>query len=629
MGIPTRVTWLVALAASALAGPAFALDADLSDLSLEELASVEITSVSRRGEPLGEAAAAVYLISADDIRRSGAASLPEVLRLAPNLQVQRVNAGDYAISARGFNSFETSNKLLVLIDGRSVYSTLHSGVFWDVRTMMLEDIERIEVVSGPGGTLFGANAVNGVINIITRSAADTIGTLGSIGIGSEDKTLALRHGGPLGENGAWRAYVSAFDRDDSLRADGSDATDATSGVLAGARTDWASGAQTLTVQGEIFTNRMRINEDFSGTRTRANGGHLLGRWTHAFERAGQLEVQAYFDRSDIVEPGTLERSDTYDIHVQQTFAWRGRHQMVVGGGYRSVASQLLAAPGAPFLNPPELTLSLANVFAQDQVALTDTLTLTVGVKFEDNSFTGQELLPNVRLAWSRPDGSLYWGAVSRASRTPSRIERGLTLPGFLEGGDFQSETLTAYELGYRANPTPNTAVSVSAFYNEYDSLRTLGFTPVTVVPFMFANDAEGSTQGVEAWGSWDVNPRWRLSAGVSTLEKDFEVKAGQIDIAALAAIGDDPGYQAQLRSRLDVTDRVELDLRLRAVDELDTSGTDGYVEADARLGWRLKDDVELAVTGQNLIEDQRFETGDPARRRAFGRSVYANLRWSF
>jgi len=302
---------------------------------------------------------------------------------------------------------------------------------------------------------------------------------------------------------------------------------------------------------------------------------------------------------------------------------------VVGAGYRSVASELRVIPGAPFLDPSDLTLSLADIFAQDQVALTDALTLTVGVKFEDNSFTGQELLPNVRLAWRRPDGSLYWGAVSRASRTPSRIERGLTLPGVVVGGDFQSETLTAYELGYRANPTPNTAISVSAFYNEYDSLRTVDITPVTILPFTFANDAEGHTQGVEAWGSWDVNPRWRLSAGVSALEKDFEVKAGQIDIAALAATGDDPGYQAQLRSRLDITDRVELDLRLRGVDELDKSATDGYVEADARLGWRLKDDVELAVTGQNLLDDHRFETGDPARRRAFGRSVYANLRWSF
>jgi len=618
---------LGAAAVCALAGPAHALDADLSRLSLEELADVEITSVSRRPQPVGEAAAAIYVISADDIRRSGVTSLPEVLRLAPNLQVQRVNAADYAISARGFNGFETSNKLQVLVNGRSIYSTLQAGVFWDVRTPMLEDIERIEVISGPGGTLYGANSVNGVINIIMRSSADTQGTLVSAGAGNEDRTLAIRHGSRLGDTATWRVYASAFDRDDSFRESGDDATDSTSGVRGGARGDWMLGANTLAVTTEIFRNQMRTNEDFTGQKTHADGGHVVGLWTHAFERAGELQVQAYYDKIELVEPLLTELNDTYDLHVQHAFTW-GRHHVVWGGGYRNVATELrtLLPSG---LDPAERTVSLGNVFVQDQIDLAATLRLTIGLKYENNSFTGEELLPNVRLAWSRADGSLFWGAVSRASRTPNRIERDLTLPGFLEGGDFQSEVLTAYEIGYRANPSPNTAISISGFYNEYDELRTVQVTPVTFLPISFANDGRGTTHGIEAWGSWDVAPTWRLSAGVATLEKDFELEPGTSDLSDLASVGDDPSYQVLLRSQAELTDSLELDVRLRAVDELDRSGVESYVEADARLGWQVTEQVELAVTGQNLLDEHRLETADPARRRAFGRSVFANLRWSF
>jgi iron complex outermembrane receptor protein len=618
-----------AAAMSAVAGPAaaIAVEQDLSRLSLEELADVEITSVSRRPEPVREAPAAIYVISADDIRRSGATSLPEVLRLAPNLQVQRVNAADYAISARGFNGFETSNKLLVLIDGRSIYSTLHSGVFWDIRTPTLENIERIEVISGPGGALFGANAVNGVINVVMRNSAETQGGLVAAGLGTEDQTLALRHGGRLGENATWRAYASAFARDESFLEAGGDAADSASGVRGGARGDWTFGADTLSVTGEAFRNLLRVNEQPTNEKTHAEGAHVNGLWTHAFERAGELQVQAYYDRVELTESLVVERNDTYDLHAQQAFGW-GRHQIVWGGGYRWVKTELSSGVSNAFLDPAERKVTLANVFIQDQIDLTEALTLTLGVKYEDHSFTGQEILPNARLAWNL-DGSLFWAAVSRAARTPNRIERDLTSPGFLVGANFQSETLTAYELGYRANPTPTTAISVSAFYNEYDSLRTLTFTPVTIVPFSFANDAQGTTYGMEAWGSWDIRPSWRLSAGVSTLEKDFEVKPGATDIAGLASIGDDPRYQVLLRSQADLTEAVELDVRLRAVDELDASGLDGYVEADARLGWRMNEDVELAVTAQNLLDDHKLETADPARRRAFGRSVYANLRWSF
>jgi iron complex outermembrane receptor protein len=605
-----------------------ALDQDLSRLSLEELALIDVTSVSRRPEALAAAAAAIFVINSEDIRRSGAASLPEILRLAPNLNVQRVNAGDYAISARGFNGFETSNKLLVLVDGRSIYSTLASNIFWDGRTIPLEDIDRIEVISGPGGTLYGANAVNGVINIITRSAADTQGGLIQVGAGSEDGTLYLRQGGIWGSGGAWRAYLSAFDRDDSLREISGDATDSTSGIRGGVRLDWAGERDSLTGQAEIFDNQVRTNEDFAGTETRLDGGHVRGLWTRTLGSDGELQVAAYYDRFSLTEPGLTEGTDTTDISAQHAFAWGDRHRLVWGGGYRRVKTALHSA-FTTGLVPAERRLSLTNLFVQDQIALSEALTVTLGLKLEENSFTGREFLPSLRLAWQSPTGDLAWGAISRASRTPNRIERDLTLPGFLVGGDFQSEILTAYELGYRTRPTATTSLSISAFYNVYDDLRTVAPDPVAFLPIRFANGGQGESHGIEAWGSWDIDPRWRLSAGLSTLEKDFGVKPGQVDITGLASLGDDPGYQLLLRSQADLADRLELDVRLRAVDDLDRSGLDSYVEADVRVGWRVSSRVELALTGQNLIDERRLETSDPARRRAFGRSIFASLRASF
>lgn len=607
------------------AGPT---DQDLTRLSLEELAMVEVTSVSRRPEALSDAAAAIFVITAQDIRRSGATSLPEVLRLAPNLNVQRVNAVDYAISARGFNGYEQSNKLLVLVDGRSIYTTLSSGVFWDARELMLEDIERIEVVSGPGGALYGSNAMNGVISITTRSAADTTGTLVSAGAGNEDATFAVRHGGRLGEAGAWRAYVRGFSRDDSYRLGGGDATDAAEGLRGGARADWTVGVNRLTLQGDVFDNEVTVNEGFSGEETRVHGHNIVGRWSRPLG-GGELQVQAWYDRFERVESSGVEDSDTWDLSAQHAFA-RGRHELVLGAGYRTVQSRFVAPAGAFFiLDPAERTLSLTNIFVQDQIALTDALTLTLGLKLEDNSFSGQELLPNARLGWERPGGDLVWGAISRATRTPSRIERDLTLSSFLVGGDFQSETVTAYELGYRARPRERLSFSVSAFYNVYDDLRTASLHPVTLFPIRLTNFGEGETWGVEAWGSYDVTDRWRLSAGASTVNKDFGVDPSGSDISGLSSTGDDPEYQLLLKSQTQITDRLDLDVRLRAVDTLQRSGTDSWVEADVRLGWRLTEALELSLNGQNLIEDRRVESGDPVRRRAFGRSVFVALRTSF
>lgn len=600
-------------------------DQDLARLSLEELALVEITSVSRRPEALADAAAAIYVISAEDIRRSGVTSLPEALRLAPNLNVQRVNSVDYAVSARGFNGYETSNKLLVLIDGRSIYSTLHSGVFWDARDVMLQDVERIEVISGPGGALYGSNAMNGVINIITRPATETRGTLISLGAGDDDADWALRHGGGLGDAGAWRVYALGRLRGESRSPAGLEANDDAEGMRAGARADWRAGEHRLTLQGDVFDNQVTVNENLLGIESHVRGGNVLGRWTTPLA-GGELQVQAYYDRFEREEPASLERSDTWDLSVQHAMEL-GRHRIVLGAGHREVDSHFAAAPGGAFLDPPGRTLTLTNIFAQDQIGLGGGVTLTLGAKFEDNSFSGQEFLPSVRVAWQRPGGDLLWGAISRASRTPNRVERDLTLPGFLVGADFQSETATAYELGYRANPLPRLSFSINGFYNVYDDLRTASPTPVTFLPLNLTNHGEAETWGVEAWGSYDVSPVWRLSAGLSTLTKDYNPTPTPDDISGLISIGDDPEYQLLVRSQHDLTDALELDVRLRAVDDL--AVVDGYVEADVRLGWRLTDQLELSVTGRNLIEDRRVETGDPVRGRAFGRSVFGALQVRF
>lgn len=595
---------------------------DLSELSLEELAQVEIISVSRRAEPVAQAAASVFVITAEDIRRSGAPSLPEVLRLAPNLQVQRMNAGEYAITARGFNGFETSNKLLVLIDGRSVYSPLHSGVFWDSHNLMLEDIERIEVISGPGGAQWGANAVNGVINIITRSARDTQGTLASATVGTEDAGFSLRHGGSVGETGAWRAYVAGFSRDHTFNPSGGDATDAIWGLRAGARADWSIGDGEASLLGDVWSVASAEDDDYTGSPIDIRGGHLLGQWSHSLG-GGEIALQAYVDYTDREGVNFTETVATADAHLQYARLVGERHQLIVGGGYRVQSSELTAPPTAvAFLVPVEETITLTNVFVQDQIALTPDLTLTLGVKLEDSSFSGQEILPSIRLGWVRSGGDLLWAAASRASRTPNRIERGLTFPGFLEPGDFDAESLTAYEIGYRATPLPNLSFSATAFYHVYDDLRTVGVTPVTVLPLYFANGGEGEAWGVEAWGAWQVNPRWRLSLGVQTLDKALGISPGEIDASGFASQGQDPDYQVLLRSQADLTDRLEFDASLRAVGDLIT--VESYVDLDLRIGWAVTDQVELSIAGRDLLTDERIETYD-ARRRAFGRSVLATL----
>jgi len=634
---PFAAAWAVAAAAAAVPAVAAANTPsveELRSLSIEDLANVEITSVSRRPESLSQAPAAVFVITAEDIRRSGATSLPEVLRLAPNLEVARRNAQTYAISARGFNSIEAANKLLVLIDGRSIYSPLFSGVYWDQQQVMLADIERIEVISGPGGTLYGANAVNGVVNVITKSARDTQGGLADLKGGPVDQAGAVRYGGKFGENGAYRAYAMAFGRGHSDLPDGTSARDGFQGKQTGFRTDWNAGKAGFTVQGDLYDNDTDSGgELFNGTPGGGQlfGGNLLGRWRQQLNGGSTLELQSYISRDHRFASNATEVDDTFDVQAQHTFGFGERNEVVWGLGHRINRDKFINNVNIFVFDPPVKTYNLSNVFLQDTYAIEDNLKLTVGTKFEYNTFSGFEYLPSARLAWQVSDAHLLWSAVSRAVRTPTPIDRNLVAPGlFIGGPDFRSEKLIAYEVGYRGRPSADATFSVSLYYNQYDDVRTTQLSPTGGLPISFGNGLRGDGYGVEAWGEYRALPWWRLSPGVNFLHKNLGLKPGATDISNRQSTGNDPAYQFSLRSAMDLPHGLELDVGVRTVDDLPNPPIASYVAVDARLGWHVTDGIELSLSALDLFDGRHAETaasaGPPLDLR---RTVYIGLRSSF
>lgn len=614
-------------AATADAAAASMSAPDFSRMTLEELTHIEISSVSKHTERLIDAAASIYVISREDIHRYGATSIPEILRLAPNLQVARVDSSQHAISARGFNS-TTANKLLVLIDGRSVYTPLFSGVFWDVQDTMIEDIERIEVISGPGGTLWGANAVNGVINIITRHTRDTAGRLVSVGAGNDERGAGARYGGKLGENATYRIYAKGFDRDNTVTAGGAGAQDSWKKGQAGFRLDWGKGGDTLLLQGDAYDGSIdqRIFDDKS-----ISGAHFLGRWNRTLAGGSALQVQAYYDRTRRNYPGTFgEVLDTYDIDVQHRFSPGGRHDIVWGGGYRYSRDVVTNSAALAFL-PATRDLTLGNVFVQDSIALGERLKLTVGAKLEHNNYTGFEIQPNVRLAWKPSEQVLLWSAISRAVRTPSRLDRDLFVPGsapfVIAGGpDFKSEKLTAYEIGYRAQPSPQASFSISTFYNVYDQLRSVERAGGTLV---LGNMMEGDTYGVETWGSYGISDWWQIKAGYTYLRKDLRFKPGSGDTGGVQAAGNDPSHQFSVRSIMNLAHNVDLDFALRSVDSLPNPGVPGYVALDGRLAWKISKGAEVSLSAFNLLDKRHPEFGAGPARSEIGRTFYAKMLWNF
>ena len=633
LGCLVRVVsvWLLTLATTIICTGEFSHAAtapsELTEMSLEELMNIEVTSVSKKAERLSDAAAAVYVITREDIRRSGYTSIPEILRLAPNLEVARVDSSQYAITARGFNS-TTANKLLVLIDGRTVYTPLFSGVFWDVQDTLIEDIERIEIISGPGGTLWGSNAVNGVINIITRQSQDTKGALVNLGEGTEERGAGVRYGAKLGEDATLRIYGKGFYRDNTVRGDGTGVQDAWKKGQVGFRTDWGRGSDAFTLQGDGYTGTIaQVGDNVS-----ISGANLLARWNRALQDGSALKVQAYFDRTRRIVPGTFgELLDTYDIDAQHRFQWGTRNEIVWGGGYRLMHDAVTNSAVLAFL-PNVRVLSLANGFLQDSIALRERLNMTLGVKLESNSYTGLEVQPNARLAWKFRDDALLWSAVSRVVRTPSRLDRDFFVPAtgsqFAGGPDFKSEKLIAYEIGYRAQPAPQTSLSISTFYNVYDDLRSIEPGPGGALPFLFTNKMEGYTYGVETWGSYRVLDWWRLSAGYNYLKEKLGFKADSRD-SNIAAAGNDPAHQFSARSAMNLPHNLEFDAALRVIGALPSPNVSSYVTLDTRLGWTVSKGVELSLIGFNLLDHDHPEFGAAPTRSELARAFYARIVWMY
>jgi iron complex outermembrane receptor protein len=641
MVLVAQVLFVLWVAAPSRADTADALPiSDLSRLSIEELANIPIYSVSKSVQPLSDAPAAIFVITHDDIIRSGATSLPEMLRLAPNLQVAQITASSFAISARGFNG-GAADKLLVLIDGRSVYTPFFNGVFWDAQRVLPDDVDRIEVISGPGATLWGANAVNGVINIVTRKSSDTEGLLAEGGGGPLESNANVQFGAHLAPNLAGRIYFMFAQHGDDHTSRGANAQDAWRNDQGGFRLDWTPGLDVLTLQGDLYRGH---DDESISPRTSIGGQNLLVRWNHPLASGSAIQVQAYYDELRRRTPGVQDdRQRTYDFDAQHSFTW-GRQQIVWGGGVRVIQDRFLIVPGnmtnplTQFFAPEARTLTLGNLFAQDTLTVTPSLNLVMGVKLEDDAYVGLAPLPSLRLSWKPNDANLLWAAVSRAVRAPSRLDRDFfeTLGPFvvLKGDDFQAEKLNAYEIGYRGQPNPRFSLSVSGFYNDYPNLRSFEPPPGRHFPLAIENLMQAHTYGLEGWASYQATGWWRLSAGANWLHENFRFKTGSAGLGGVHIAGNDPKYQGSLRSSMDLPCNLTLDAELRGVGALPDPASPAYVELNARLAWAITKSLEFSIVGANLLHDRHAEFGEAMGSVQLGapgveseRSVVIGVRW--
>jgi iron complex outermembrane receptor protein len=636
------------------------IQGSLKKARLEELMDIEVTSVSKRPERRLEAAAAIYVITAEDILRSGATSIPEALRMAPGVQVARIDANKWAIGVRGFTS-RLSRSLLVLIDGRAVYSPLFAGVYWEVQDTLLEDVERIEVIRGPGGTLWGANAVNGVVNIITKRARDTQGGFLSGGGGSEQRGLiGLRYGGERGPRLHYRVYGKFFDQDAAFHESTSD-FDAWRMGRVGFRADWERDeSNSLSVQGDYYGGK-------SGQRTRISsyaapfsetveedadlaGGNLLGRWRRVRGDASVMILQTYYDRTDRREPSFREARDTVDVDFQHSARVTGRQQLTWGIGYRVTRDDSSAVPTIEF-NPSSRSDHLPSAFIQDEISSREgRFRFTIGSKLEHNDYSGFEAQPNVRLSWDCSEQCALWGAITRAVRTPSRLEHDLLLTALLDPAgpiftrvigsrDFDSEEIVSYESGLRIQPAPRVSVDLVAFLNRYDNLLSLeSGTPFletspqpdhTVVPVLLENGIRGRTYGAEIAVDWAPSGRLRLGASYSRLQIELERKPESNDAStAESTEGSSPRHRVVLRSSLDLPRRVAVDLLFRYVGALPSQSIDSYENLDAVIRWLPVPNLEFSVVGQNLLDARHAEFGGGSGGvTQVERGVYGKLAW--
>jgi iron complex outermembrane receptor protein len=608
--------------------------ADISGLSIEQLANVVVTSVSKSAEPLSAAPAAVSVITHDEIMRSGAASLPEILRLAPNLQIAQIGADSYAVTARGFNG-NAADKLLVMIDGRSVYTPLFGGVIWDEKDVLPEDIERIEVISGPGATLWGANAVNGVINVITRKAVDTQGGMLAVGGGNREARASLQYGGMLGDALSYRVYGEDFSIAHDKVSTGADAADGLTKAQGGFRLDWSPGADLVTLQGDIYGG---AENAIAAINTDIYGGNIQASWRHQLDDGSSFQILSYYDATRTYLRSQGYAFDTYDLEAQHNFSLGGGQNITWGAGGRLYEDRIRMT-GPVQYQPPRRTMTLADMFAQDTIALSPSLNLILGIKLEADPFTGLEPLPNARLSWKPNDKTLLWAAASRAVRAPTIFDvdlRDALVPGVVNlagDRDFLPETVNAYEIGTRIQPARAASLSVSAYYNVYDSLRSVEIVQEAALPFLWSwgNLMKADTYGVEAWGSYGLTDWWRMKAGLIVQHQDRGFKPASSGLGGVSAAGDDPNHQASLQSSMNLGDALALDANLRWVGMLPDPKVPEYAELNARLAWRLSDTLEIAVSGFNLLHAHHleYEQAGATSGNEVERSVFVETRLRF
>jgi iron complex outermembrane receptor protein len=635
---------------------------DLTELSLEELMNIDVTLASRKASKLSQVAAAMTVISQDDIHRSGVTSIPEALRMVPGMEVARLDANKWAISARGFNSIY-ANKLLVLMDGRSLYSPIFSGVFWESQDFLLEDIDRIEVIRGPGATLWGSNAVNGIVNIVTKDAESTQGGFIGLGAGTEEKGFGgFRYSGRLRDKLYYRLYIKHTLRNHFVNAYDRPAEDSWTMSSGGFRMDWEpSKLNALTVQGDLHAGIVgqegrptlfkEIKMGIPDYRTRLRSGNVIGKWRHRFSETSDMDLRLSFDRvarKDTVVIGG--EYNNFDMDLQHHFHWGNRHDVVWGLGYR-VTWDRMQKDLMAFMSPNQMTCQVMSAFAQDEITLArNRLRLTLGSKFEYNGFTGFEIQPNGRLLWMPTDHHTLWGAVSRAVRVPDRADYdlqvhydlGLIRFSLLGNPHLRSEELLAYELGYHFRPADDFLVSLNGYYNRYSSINNYNIGTIRPftdpfyiqLPFFMDNQMSGSAVGGELSTDYQIHERLRLRGSYAFLKirltpsKEISAKYAElqsllikyakflnllnldtsvIDAWLTSKEGKSPAHQVSLRGSWNVYKNVEVNANFRYVARLPSIDIKGYFGFDARLGWKPRRNLELYVVGQNLLEARHFE----------------------
>jgi len=621
---------------------------DLFEMSLEDLMDVEVTTVSRKEDTLFRTPAAVTVLTSEDIRRSGHQSIPEVLRMVPGVHVAKIDSNKWAISARGFNSI-WAEKLLVLIDGRTVYTPLYSGVYWDVQDLMLEDVERIEVVKGSGGTLWGSNAVNGVVNIITKKAEDTQGTLVTGGVGTEEKGFSsLRHGGKLGENAYYRVYTKYFNRDEAVYTNGRHANDRYDALREGFRIDWDKSKQDhVTLQGDFYSGHSALRSNLtsptrnfqSDDNTAVRGWNILTRWQRKYSETSDMSLQFYYDRTERYNVQLGESRDTFDIDFQRRFQLAEDHNIIWGLGYRNSGDNLENTYTISF-DPGSYTEELFTGFLQDEITIVDDLLkFIIGTKVEKNDYTGNEFQPSARLLWTPNERNTVWASFTRAVSTPSRTyvhmkNRYLTIPfasrQFTGSNHLKSQEVQSYELGYRVKAEKNLFLDFSLFYNEYDHLFLAENNP-NIRNRTYDNTMFGNTYGAEFAAHYQVNENWKLSGGYSSLMMKLYAKDSTTNATTpRRRENESPSNMFHLNSQLDLQDNFELNTTLYYVDSILHYDTPAYMRVDMGLTWHISENMDFSLIGQNLLDKSHPEFGDDAAVATEAqRGIFGKLTWQF